>query len=104
MHCTCTLLRSLSTLVFKLCAPKCEQVSAVIFTGSEGCFCTGAESLELRADPGLMQTAESSVLGAKLRRELARIAYTLKMYDTPLLPVVNGAVNGGGFGFLQVML
>jgi enoyl-CoA hydratase/carnithine racemase len=79
-------------------------VSAVIFTGSEGCFCTGAESLELRADPGLMQTAESSVLGAKLRRELARIAYTLKMYDTPLLPVVNGAVNGGGFGFLQVTI
>ena len=75
-----------------------SQVSAMLMVGTEGCFCTGAEAVQLRAPQTLFETAP----GGKLRREMARLAYTVKEMRTPFLPVVNGTICGAGFGLLQV--
>ncbi|KAG5185132.1 ADP-ribosylation factor family-domain-containing protein [Tribonema minus] len=84
------------------------MVKAVVLTGARECFCSGADALALRRGGGGRERAlqgggggGAPAAGAKLRREVARLAYRTRRYPLPLISVVNGAALGGGFALLQ---
>jgi len=75
------------------------MISAVILKGSFKSFCSGADALALRRGAG---PENSGIMaGSRLRREVARLAYRTRRYQLPLLAMITGSVQGGGYALLQ---